>query len=206
MAKRKAKANGKTHAKKQKPDNPKIPAGANRRAIAVLTRNLRVEIEKVEELEQGLREKKKRLFDIYKNDTGRSLVAVKRILQLAKMDPIVRDTLLKDEMSICEDLAIAPDMPLFAEAAKEQAAVDAAMNDQVLPGYIEGMGRDAFAARRTMDQHPFPPDAKDVIEKWQNGFIAAQTEKDEADEKKRQERAAAKAAKGADLDAGAAAE
>lgn len=199
----KRKTNGKVHAKKQKPDNPKIETGSNRRAIAVLTRNLRKEVEKIEAQEEMLRNQKGRLFDTYKKDTGRSKQAAKRILRMAEMDPVTRDTIIKDELEILEDLGMATDMPLFAEAAKEQSAVEALEREQSIPGYIEHMGRQAFEAKYTMDQHPFPPDAKDVIAKWEAGFIAAQTEKDEADERKREERAAAKAAKQAE---GAAAE
>ena len=198
MAKRKAKAkkaNGTA-----KPANPKIEAGANRRAAAVLTRKLRSDIEAVEEKEQVLRKQKKNLFERYSADTGRSIVATKRILQLAKTDPTVRDTLVKDEIAVLEDLGMAVDMPLFADAAKKQATVDALETEASMPGYINGMGRNAFAKGLTLEQHPFEDDAKDAIARWEEGFIQARTEKDEADQRKREERQAARDARKAARD------
>lgn len=192
-------------AKKTKPAALKIEAGANRRNAAVLTRNLRRAVEKIEEQETLLSTQKNRLFDTYKNDTGRSKQAAKRILKLSAMDPVTRDTIIKDELEILEDLGMATDMPLFAEAAKEQSAVEAMEREQSMPGYIESLGRDAFQAKRSMDQHPFPADAADVIAKWEAGFTAAATAKDEADIAKREARAHARAAKKAEAE-GAAAE
>lgn len=188
-------------AKKQtakKPDKAPIPSGANRRAIAVLTRNLHRKLDEVDARKEAIRKEEKKLWDTYKNDTGYSLEAARHVRKLAKMDPVVRDTLIKDQLAIIEDLALqADDMPLFAATAKEQAAVSAMENEMLLPGYIEGLGRDAFHAKRTMDQHPFPADAKDTIAKWEAGFIKARTEKDDEDQRKREERAAARAARSA---------
>jgi hypothetical protein len=190
-SKRKTKAKTKPA---RKPENPPIPSGANRRAIAVVSRNLHRKLDEIDARKEAIRKEEKKIWDNYKNDTGYSLEAARHVRKLAKMDPAVRDTLIKDQLAIIEDLALqADDMPLFAQAAKEQAAVSAMENEMVIPGYIEGMGRDAFAARRTMDQHPFPADANDTIEKWQAGFIKARTEKDEADQKKQDERAAKRA-------------
>lgn len=179
----------------KKTANPPIEHGANRRAMAVLTRNLKREVEKIEEQEALLARQKKKRFDDYKKDTGRSLQAAKRILRLAGMDPNVRDTIVKDELAILEDLGMQTDMPLFAEASKEQMAVEALEREQSIPGYVEGLGRDAFQARRTLDQHPFPADAEGLIGKWQAGFIAARTDKDEEDARKQSERQAARAEK-----------
>lgn len=192
MAKRKTKAKIAT----KKPENPPIPSGANRRAIAVVSRNLHRKLDEIDARKEAIRKEEKKIWDNYKNDTGYSLEAARHVRKLAKMDPAVRDTLIKDQLAIIEDLALqADDMPLFAKTAKEQAAVSAEENEMIIPGYIEGMGRDAFQAHRTLDQHPFPADATATIEKWQAGFIKAKTRKEEEDQRKQEERAAARAAK-----------
>ena len=191
MAKRKTKAKS-----AKKPTNPPIPTGANRRAVADLTRGLASKLEKIKEQKALLAKQENNLFDQFKKDTGRSKRATKRALAFYFMeDSTARATEISDQIETMRDLSLTRDLPLFAEVAGEAALAADREREQSTPGYIESVGRAAFADGKKLGDHGYPDDAKDAIEKWQLGFTAAAADRDEEIARKAEERAHARAAK-----------
>lgn len=184
-AKKAAAAKKAARAKKQGPaENPKIPAGANRRAMASLTIKLSDDMAKLEEQSKMLGRQRKRLLDTYKKDTGRSKIAVMKMIQLYRMDPTVRDTLIRDMTDIATDLGMASDMPLFAEAVGQAGLAADLERERATPGFLERLGAQAFADGLKLDDCPYPQDeqaGRDARDKWERGFVNAKEAKDKAE-------------------------
>lgn len=204
----KAKAKAKSAAKKavrQKKvgpaENPKLPAGANRRAMASLTIKLSDDLARLEEQKRMIGRQEKRILDQYKKDTGRSKGAAKKMIQLYRMDPTVRDTMIRDMTDIATDLGMATDMPLFAEAVGQAGLAADLERERATPGFFERLGEQAFKDGLKMDDCPYPQDdqaGRDARDKWERGFVNAKEAKDKADWEKANPKAKAAAEAPAD--------
>lgn len=175
-----------------------VPAGQNRRAMAVLTHNLARELEGIDEKIALLNKQKKNRFDQYKKDTGRSKRAAAKAMAYMKMeDTVARQTELNDFGEIMEDLGMM-DAGLFKQASANAGFAADMIREQSTPGFIEGLGRQAFKDGKKFEEHGYPSDGPDTllaIEKWQRGFHAAQKQKEEDDWNKEEDAKRAKAAK-----------
>lgn len=181
------------------PSNPALQSGANRRAVAVLTKKLADDLEKIEEQKKLLGKHEARLLNTYKKDTGRSKRATKRALAFYRMeDSIARDTEIGDQIDVMKDLGMGNAMPLFKEAATEAALAADLERESATPGFIQGLGRQAFADGVRFDEAPYTgprdSDAGKARDKWETGWLAAQKTKEDAAAAKSAEKAAAKAA------------
>lgn len=164
-------AKRKTGRAKAKPSAPKIEAGANRRAMAVLTHKLSGDIAAIDEKIGLLNKQKANRYDQYKKDTGRSKSAARRAMAFFRMeDSVARMTEINDQAEIMQDLGLM-DASLFQNAGAEASLAVDKVQDQMTPGYIESLGRRAFREKRNFDSHSYPSDARAEIEKWERGFL-----------------------------------
>lgn len=187
-------------AAKNKATRAPVQAGENRRAMAVLTHNLARELEGIDEKIALLNKQKKNRFDQYKKDTGRSKRAATKAMGYMKMeDTVARQTELNDFAEIMEDLGMM-DAGLFKQASANAGFASDLIREQSTPGFIEGLGRQAFKDGKKFEDHGYPSDGPDTltaIDKWQRGFHAAQKQKEEDEWQKAEDAKRAKAAKSA---------
>lgn len=184
--------------KKGQPSNPSIPAGANRRAMATLTKKLALDLEKIDDQKRLLGKQESRLLDQYKKDTGRSKRATKRALAFYKMeDSVARNTEITDQIDVMKDLGLGRDMPLFQEAAAEAALASDLEREAATPGFIRSLGVQAHIDKVPFNECPYDEaanagdaQAKAAKLKWEDGWLAEQGKKDEAEARKREAKAA----------------
>lgn len=166
---------------------PPSKAGANRRAVAVLTKKLADDIEKLDEQKRLLARQEARLLNQYKTDTGRSKRATKRALALYKMeDSTARDTEIGDQIEVMRDLGMARgEMPLFEQAGAEMALTADLVKETAKPGYIRSLGRAAFKDGDAFNSCPYDgtdDDAKRARAMWEEGWLAEQADQGRAAE------------------------
>ena len=163
--------------KRKKTANQSIAMGANRRAVAGLTRALAQKLDKLREQKALLAKQETNLFNQFKKDTGRSKRATKRALQFYFMeDSAARTTELEDQIETLRDLGLGGDLPLFKQAADEAALAADLERERERPGYIADLGRSACVGKMPFDGCPYPTGAaaKVAREKWEHGWLAEQ--------------------------------
>lgn len=166
------------------PPSAPTPPGHNRRAVAMLTRKLADDLDKIEAQKKMLAKQETRLFNTYKKDTGRSKRATRRALGFYRMDDsTARSTEINDQIEVMRDLGMGADMPLFKEAANEAALQSDLDRERAAPGFIDKLGRQAFADGVKFDACPYDgiptDDARKAKEKWEWGWQGALKDKED---------------------------
>jgi len=171
MAKTKRAKKPKAAAGDAKQSAPKMPAGANRRAVAQLTIRLAKDVKRIRDEKAELAKEEAALFNTYKKDTGRSKSATKRALAFYLMeDSVARQTEVSDQIDVMADLGMAVDLPLF-HAASGEAGVAADMEREVAnPGFIAGLGAKARRDGVGLDECPYPESAESARKRWTDGW------------------------------------